>query len=225
MAYQYFYIVWALLFLIPWVIIFLLRKDLRMEMLFISIACGFGGIAMEWIFLIDWWHPLTITGTPVGIEDFIWPFSAGGVAAVAYEFLRQMRLVPVRPINNSTLIAFMLVFPALFLSAFFIFHLSSFYTTMLSYLFGILAVLITRRDLAWNSIISSVLMLLIGAPIYFLILAVFPEAVHSFWYLDERWYTQVLGGFPLEEWLWLFLTGAFVGPLYEFLANKKAISA
>ena len=42
MDYQYFYIIWALIFFAVWLALFLHRRDLRGAMLFISIVFGIG---------------------------------------------------------------------------------------------------------------------------------------------------------------------------------------
>lgn len=41
----------------------------------------------------DWWLPHNITGTKVGIEDFIMGFTAGGIMTVAYEVIFLKRYI------------------------------------------------------------------------------------------------------------------------------------
>ncbi len=36
---------------------------------------------------VDWWRPLNITGTRIGIEDFIIAFTSGGIMATIYEVI------------------------------------------------------------------------------------------------------------------------------------------
>ncbi len=91
--YQFFYATWAALFLLIWVVLFLIRKDTRREILIISLAFGFAGLASQKLHLHDWWQPLRITNTSLGLEDFFIGFAIGGVAAVLYEFVVRKQAV------------------------------------------------------------------------------------------------------------------------------------
>ena len=70
-SYQYSYLIWTGIFFLIWLILYLWRKDIRKEMLIISVLFGFGGIFSELIYVQDWWQPLTLTNTSIGIEDFL----------------------------------------------------------------------------------------------------------------------------------------------------------
>ena len=72
-----------LFFLFFWFILFF-YNDKKKRMLNISIIFGFVGIIMESFYIIDWWHPLTIFGTKVGVEDFIFGFTLAGISSAAY---------------------------------------------------------------------------------------------------------------------------------------------
>jgi len=62
--FSYTYFIGTLLFMIPWVFIFATRKDLRREMIAISILGGVVSVITGyWWWTIDWWRPQTITGT------------------------------------------------------------------------------------------------------------------------------------------------------------------
>lgn len=73
---QYTYLFGASLFLIPWVTIFLLRKDLRHLLVRIGIvAIPLSLVAEYFWWTKDWWQPQTVTYTIIGIEDIILGFS------------------------------------------------------------------------------------------------------------------------------------------------------
>ena len=76
--YKYSYLIADLTLLFVWIILFWHRKDVRREMLIVSIIFGFAGLLVEPIYFQDWWHPLTITGTKIGLEDFLFGFWVGG---------------------------------------------------------------------------------------------------------------------------------------------------
>ncbi|MBI4088005.1 hypothetical protein HY418_01315 [Candidatus Kaiserbacteria bacterium] len=220
---QYFYLAWALGFLSLWLILFFLRKDTRKEMLLISGFFGFGGLASEATYVRDWWQPLTLTNTSIGVEDFIIGFAIGGVAAVIYEELyhRRLRRYALKRTAPSDPGFFLLIFPILYLSAFFLLHVNSFYSTALVLSALTVYMLITRRDLIIDSLVSGVAMTVIGIGMYLLLLLINPNFIQDHWYLPDAWYAKELAGIPLGEYIWYFLVGAYIGPLYEYLKRFK----
>ena len=87
MDYTYSYLLMDFGFLIVWLILYFLRKDVRKVMWFVSLPLGFMGPFLEYVYVNDWWRPLTITGTLLGIEDFLFGFGIGGISAAIYEEL------------------------------------------------------------------------------------------------------------------------------------------
>ena len=59
MNYQYSYLIGDLTLLIIWLALFFWRKDIRKEMLFISLIFGLAGLIVEFIYTID--SPLGLT--------------------------------------------------------------------------------------------------------------------------------------------------------------------
>lgn len=218
----YFYLIWSMIFLAVWALLFLKRKDVRREMLLISTWFGFGGLVSEKTNIQDWWHPITITGTPIGFEDFIIGFAIGGVAAVIYEEIYRKKLKKAR-FKISTLFdagfSFLLL-PSLYLLLFFIFGLGSFYSIVLACLISISYMIFIRKDLLLDSLISGFLMLLIGIGIYLFLFLIYPNYIQEFWYLKSNWYSSLLLGVPIGEYIWYFLIGAYIGPMYEFLRKQ-----
>ena len=92
MDYIYFYLCGTIVYVLVWLVLFLKRPDLRKEMLVMSVLFGIGALVTAKLYLADWWRPATVTGTAVGIEDFLFGFSAAGIAAVCYEELFRKRL-------------------------------------------------------------------------------------------------------------------------------------
>ena len=91
-SYQYTYLIGNIFALAIWLFFFFRRKDTRKEMLIISIIFGIMGLLVESVYIYDWWQPLTITGTAIGLEDFLFGFLFGGVAAVFYEHLFNKKI-------------------------------------------------------------------------------------------------------------------------------------
>src|SRR3989338_3480777 len=89
---RYFYLIWTGIVFLLWLTLFYFRKDVRKEMIILSFLFGIAGVFSELIYVIDWWRPLTITGTLVGIEDFFIGAFIGGIGAVLYEEVYGMKL-------------------------------------------------------------------------------------------------------------------------------------
>lgn len=220
-----FYITFTGIYFIIWLILFYLRKDLRGEMLWLGIVFGVAGVFSELIFIVDWWQPPTITGTRIGVEDFLIGFFMGGVLGVVYEILGKKRLVKLSR-KESSLDAFphwlsLGVFSVVFFLSFYLFNVHSFYASLIAFSIFVLYIVSVRRDLIRNSLASGALSVFIGTVVYFLLDFLFPNFIIKFWYLPDLWFSKIILGIPLAEYIWYFFAGTFIGPLYEYLKYKK----
>ena len=217
----YAYLIGTIVFFVPWVIFFYLRKDLRREMLLTSIAIAFGSVftAYYW-WTKDWWHPETITGTSVGIEDFLLGFSNGGIGAVAYEVFFKKREYKIKD-NSSQVegLAITLLTFSLLSFLFWGFELSSFIASSIAQLAGILLMFYYRRDLLWNGLFSGVLMVLISIPAYLIPEWLSPGTRENSWHYELLSNIRVLG-IPIEDLIFYFIFGMWIGPLYELYYSK-----
>ncbi len=227
--YTYTYLIGNFILFIPWLILFLRRKDTKKEMLIISLIFGFAGIVSEYIFIKDWWKPLTITGTPIGIEDFLFGFLIGGIASVIYEHLfnKKIRLKkPEKNIFEKRSLNFLVLYSSvavIFLTSFLFFGLNSFVSVVLAFGIPTIFIYISRKDLMKNSLISGILVLIIATIGYSILNLITPK------FFDEFFFYQNIGkqtfiGIPLEEYVFYFLAGAFIGPLYEYWQEGKLIN-
>ncbi|OGF28897.1 hypothetical protein A2477_02445 [Candidatus Falkowbacteria bacterium RIFOXYC2_FULL_47_12] len=227
MNYQYSYLIGSLALLVVWFALFAWRKDVRKEMLIISLLFGIGGVASELVYAVDWWHPLFIFNFRVGIEDFICGFASGGVAAVIYEEVfnkkmqRAKKRIPHR--NNKNLYLPCLALILLFFGSFYWLHISSLYATFIGFFIPTVGIWIWRKDLIVNSLLSGLLL----AVVSFAFL-VGPELITPGW-IAHTWRWENLSGItilkaPLEDIIWFFLAGMFIGPLYEFWQEAKLIT-
>jgi hypothetical protein len=225
MEYKYFYLTGSVLFLLVWGVLYFARKDLRRKMLILSLLFGCWGPISALADTLDWWHPLTITGTRIGIEDFILGFSVGGIAAVLYEELYRKRIRRSHRSFTHFPAFFLLSIVGIYAVLTYALEVHSFFGMMGAGAFGVAWMLLLRRDLVQDSFWSGVLMLAICLPIYLLLFIPFPEYIHRFWVLDGSWHTELIFGIPVAEYLWLFMSGMLIGPLYEFLSHTRVVAA
>lgn len=228
-SFQYTYLIGVMIVLTLWLILFLYRKDTRKEMLIISLFFGIAGSLVEIIHVLDWWRPLTITNTTVGIEDFLFGFGIGGIASVIYEHLfnKRVKIKKVKEIkeqkrNINFLFLLTLLF-ILFFGGFFIFNLNSFEAMLVSFIIPILIIYIKRKDLIKDSLVSGMLVLIASIIGYHILNLITPGFFDEFWLFQNIGRIMVLG-IPLEEHIFYFLAGALLGPLYEYWKEGKLIN-
>src|SRR3989339_809171 len=117
----------------------------------------------------------------------------------------------------------MLAISLIFFVSLYILKLNTFYSAIISFLILIFFIWFKRKDLILNSLISGILLVIISVPAYLI-----PEFITPGW-IQASWYFENLSGItffkvPIEDFIWIFLTGAFIGPLYEFYKEAKVVS-
>lgn len=228
-SYQYSYLIGDFILLAIWIILYLWRKDIRKEMLLLSIIFGIGGIFVQFIYIQDWWHPLTITNTIVGIEDFLFGFVTGGIAGVIYEeiFKRKVKIrkTDKKKENYIWIKLFLIIslLTILLFIGFYILKISSFYSSVLAFTISIFIIWIKRKDLIIDSIISGILLMIISFIVFNLMEIASPGWIHSTWYFENLSGIIILNS-PLEDVIFFFLSGAFIGPLYEYWQEGRLIN-
>src|SRR5919198_189824 len=95
------YLTGSLLFVPVWAFLYWRNPAARREMLVMSaLFTATIGVPLEYLlYSRDWWHPHTVTGTAIGIEDVIYSIGNGGYMAALYAALFRVapRPGPSRP--------------------------------------------------------------------------------------------------------------------------------
>lgn len=230
--YLYAYLVGSSAFLLLWIPIFVLRKDLRRQMLFMSFGTAVAGLMLEYfVWTLDWWRPLTITGTKIGIEDIILGITNGGLAAVLYEVVVGRRTRSLRK-DSVTKRAFekrkWLLWVPFFISSvvgsvtFWVIGWHSFWATFSSCLIGAGLIVLLRSDLLVEAVFGGIAMILVALPIYRFWSFIFPDVIEKFWLINNLSGIMVWG-IPIEDLGFYFAVGAVLAPFYEFVSEKKLI--
>ena len=212
---QYSYLLFGLILLVPWIAAHVARPDLRRELWISSLATSPLGPFFEYWYHRDYWNPEVLGPWSVGFEDVLFGFCVGGLGAVAYEVIFNRTRVPRYGQRN----------PVFFFLAFLfgvISHLlvsqagvNSIYISTAVFVLVTLAMLIARLDLLPVAIISGLALGLIIIASYQIVLVFHETLFTDFWRLEN------LSGFfvlqvPLEEFLWGFGWGAFIGCAWKF---------
>ncbi|MEN9604382.1 MAG: hypothetical protein RJB39_67 [Candidatus Parcubacteria bacterium] len=218
--YQYAYLIGNLCILLPlWLLFYFLRKDLRKELWTMSLIFGLIGPLSEVWYLQDYWHPQLFNGWIIGIEDFLFGFFIGGIAAVIYEELFSRHLYNIRKTKLSPIVFMWMILALCAGNIFFTLGLNSIYVSMVTFMLFALIIIIYRKDLLMDSLMSGILMGICFFSCYLIFLTLFPQAIDAWWKLKN-----ISGIFvwkiPIEELLWAFGMGLMAGPLYEFVTGK-----
>ncbi len=226
--YKYTYLILATLFSLIWIILYLIRKDNRKEMFYVSLIFALPGILTDVIYTLDWWKPETITNSTLGIESILAGFFIGGIASVLYEDIFKKKIKPRKRKKIETkqsILDIMLIIilgTLLFFGTFLILK-NSLIATIIGLIVPIIIILIQRRDLIIDALASGVLFLLIAMIIYTLLEWITPGWVERFWYFKNIPDILILN-MPLDDIIWYFLAGTFIGPLYEYYKEAKIVN-
>jgi len=207
------------LFLI-WLFLFIKRKDLRREILLIGLLGGIASVLTSYFWWTkDWWQPLTITGTTVGIEDFITGFTSGGIMAVIYSYVfgKTYKNIcpPPKPVSSFFVLLFLLCLTGYLFS---VIGITSFWAITISLVLSIAFIVFVREDLFYNALFSGLAMMVISILSYLVIMYVSSTWIDNT-YLDGLSGLRFLN-VPVEEFIFWFLAGMWAGPFYEYAGGK-----
>ncbi|MBI4155840.1 MAG: hypothetical protein HY507_01240 [Candidatus Zambryskibacteria bacterium] len=220
--YQYAYLFGNFFILLPiWLLLFFCRKDLKREILTVSMVVGLAGPFSELLYLRDYWHPETFFSYPFGLEGYSFGFFMGGIAAVIYEEIFGKRFS--KSIGKTGiwfLFCLLLCFIVAILFFIFLLDINSIYTTSMVMIATALGIIYIRKDLLVDAIVSGLSMGMVMFLSYIIFLYFFPEAIGRWWKI-ENVSGILVRGIPIEELIWAFGWGMLGGPAYEFFAGLK----
>ncbi len=231
-SYKYAYLLANGAFLAVWLLIFWRAKEMRRPMFVMSaLAALFGPISELWYFA-DYWQPEIALPLPGigGVEDLLFGFSIGGIAAFIYEsfLVRGLCYCNAKKEKREW---FLLVFFGVTAAAMLIlnnlFGLNSIFASSLAFIIVAAVMLALRPDLLPNALGSAFLVAGTMFAIYFFGQEFFPTA--------HDWMTRIwkLSGtpqgiiifkhIPWTEMLWGLSWGLVWGPMYEFLVGARTM--
>ncbi|KKU57731.1 MAG: hypothetical protein UX81_C0030G0003 [Parcubacteria group bacterium GW2011_GWA2_47_12] len=223
--YQTAYLSAGIFYMLIWLVFYLLRKDLHRQMLIVGLFL-IGTAPINVIWHGDYWSPPYIFGELFRFEDFFWGFAFAGVAAVAYKVIFASELKLTQPKSFQSIAAnlfrvlFLIIFPLVVLTN--IFHINSIYSISIGLIFALLYMYRVRPDLIYDMLWSGLFSFIFILVFYIIWQYPYPEVFYRFWKLDAISGIMLLG-IPVEELVWFFLAGAFIGPLYEFITGATVV--
>jgi hypothetical protein len=222
---KYLYLFGSLLGCVIFLFIYLKRKDLGSRMIIAGIIVGIIGIFSEYVFFQDYWNPPLLFKFWVfgGIEDFLFGFAAGGIGVVIYDVIFHKKL---RKSNHSQIWIIPIVIFSGLLSVYLFFNfleINSIYASAIGFIIPVIIIMLFRKDLTKEIIISSILAgaFLISGEVF--LLCFMPTYLEQYFLLHGK-VLLVFGIAPITELIWGICFGAFVGPIYDFIEGTKPVN-
>lgn len=212
---RYSYLIFGLILLAPWIAAHVARPDLRRELWVSSFAAAPLGPFFEYWYHRDYWKPEVLGPWSVGIEDLLFGFCVGGLGAVAYEVLFNRTRVPRHGQRNPVFFFIAFLFGTLAHVFVVPMGVNSIYVSTAVFFLVTLWMLFARADLLPVAVVSGAVLALIMIASYQIVLMFHETLFTEFWRLENLSGRFVLG-VPLEEPLWGFGWGAFIGSAWKF---------
>ena len=219
--FQYAYLLGNLFFLLVWIILFIYRRDLRRKMLIMSLVVAPMGPLSEIFYLRDYWQPQLFNGWLIGIEDLLFGFAIGGIAAVIYEELFGKKYLSRHLSAHPKWMFGVAVFGVIWMYVgSMVLGFNSIYVSILGFLIIGASILFTRHDLLKDALFSGLLMGGLMLFFYF-VFGYFFDGIIQKWWLLKNISGIIIFGAPLEELMWGFGWGFVAGPAYEFINGLR----
>ena len=221
--YQYLYLKACLVAAVFWLIIFLLKKGQRKELILMGIILGIAGPIQELWYTRDYWHPAYIWHWP-WIESILFGFFIGGVISVVYEIVFSSRIKEARIEKPHPLVFTSAILIGVIGIGLFVPFMNSIYAAMSAFITSWFIIVLARRDLLSSSLYSASLAVILAFFSYKIILLRYPGLIRAWWDLDNI-SGLLINGIPLEEYLWFFTAGLVLGPAYELLRGIRFVKS
>jgi hypothetical protein len=219
---QYAYFIGCLIFFSVWLLFFILRKDLRKEIIFGSLlALPFGFIERLWV--PEYWNPPSffdlISRYGFGLESFFFCFICGGTAAVIYEIICSKKTVKIR-LRRRYLFGPFVSVVAIFILLDFLFSDKTIYNAIIASITGAVMIAYKRKDLISQIIFGGVFFATVYFLLFFIFSKLFPGYISMAYTLENLCGVLILG-IPLEELFASFGVGALWTSFYEYIRGYR----
>jgi len=217
------YITGCLIAFVIWITIFIKRKDLRAEMLMMSLGVSLLGLT-EVLFWGSYWKPefiLQFGEFKIGLESFLICFLYGGAFGALYELITRKTPIRSKKLNGgrSIFLKSMILGVVILLITYKLLHLNLVYASAISMFTISISFIYFRKDLWVSIVLSGVLGLLIALITYFILNKLYPEMGIQ-WYITDGLSGIKLFNFPIEEILWHVPLAMVLSSMYEVIYNR-----
>ncbi|MDO8552046.1 MAG: lycopene cyclase domain-containing protein [bacterium] len=227
MEYQYTYLLLGAFFVAGWFFLYIRRKDERRELLMLSSMFAVFGVASDFLYIQDWWTPLSVLGTPPFTgESLITAFGIVGVGAVLPEYLLRLkdtscgRVFTHREVRVLCISVFTMAI--LFYGSFYLLGVNSLVATILALAIPTAFMWGSRPDLISTAFINGLALVVFTVVIYTAVEFITPGWVNAF-FLFKNTPHIILLNVPIDDVVFYFCAGLFFGTFYEWWQGIKRV--
>ncbi len=226
---MYRYLVGAAFFAVLWSLLFALLPRGRRAMLWSGLALGHLGPLSEYWHLKDYWNPvylaeLQIGAWSFGLEDYLFAFAFAGMGAGIFDLLArragQEELAKVEVSGFVRLAAVGLACLGAMGGLAEVFGINSLHGIAIAFLAG--ALLLFALHPRWMPAAVQTAFAMAGMVWLFywgFYLRLFPGIIEEWWHAGAL-AGVFLGGVPIEEVIWAWSGGLFVGPVARYCLSQ-----
>jgi len=217
---QFAYLTAALIFIAVWIVLFVLRKDLRREMIVMSLIATPLGL-FDIIAVPLYWQPQTLFNIPVGIEGLVYSFALGGITSVLYAEIAHKRFQHIHKYHKGAALIVLAATAAIFLPLALEKVIHPAIIIYIILLTGLGVMLYLRKDLVKSSLIGA---FSFGILYFILIktwLTIYPAAAE--WFIFKGLPQVHLLGVPLWELLFGIIFAAYWGNVYQLIFGYRLV--
>jgi hypothetical protein len=226
---QYVWLIWSLMFLIPWIALYIAYPGHRKAMLWAGVFTTPFGLT-EPIFVPEYWSPPSLFDlartTGFDLESLLFCFGIGGTAAVLYNLIARSKAAPM-PVSARTIARHRyhyasLATPFVLFPLIYFFPWNPIYPGIVAMAVGAFVTALCRPDLKFKIWIGG----LVFTAYYLLFLWGLEWMAPG--YIGRVWNLQALSGIdilsaPLEELLFAFAFGAYWSGVYEHFTWQECL--
>jgi len=155
----------------------------------------------------------------LGIEDVVFMFLVGAVAAGFYEVIFKVKVS--NKTNKKLRKGHALAIGVLAGSLVYVLTpLNAIYFTIIVQLVGAIALVWRRHDLLRHALNGGLLFMVLYISFFLIFNLIFPGFLNSYYHLQRTSHVW-LAGLPLEEYLYSFTLGLIWAPIYEYEFRRK----
>lgn len=166
-----------------------------------------------------YWTPPSIFGLNAktggyGIEDMLFSFFFGGIAAGLFELIFRQKVSKSsdKRLRKGHALLVAMIAGILFLL---LVPVNAIYFFIFLQFFGATLVILQRKDLIWHSVAGGAILMILYGILFAIFRFLFPSFIGQYYHLDRTSHLFILG-VPLEEYLYALSLGMMWAPLYEY---------
>lgn len=207
-------------FLILWLPLFILNKEGRKWMLYMSLFGLIMGFPfVQHMYVSDWWHPAFIFDYSIKIEDLIFGFTLVGSISSMYSLFKSKdkKLVQRKISRIYKIIIIIFTFGFMF-SLFYVFGVSLFWTSIIGLSLGTFVIFIKKPTFLKYALITGILISIIIFPGYLFGIYLDPNFIQDQWFVDKLSGITLLS-IPIEEFIFYIFASLGISALQEGLES------